>query len=120
MGRFAEFFQSGGVFLYVVSLLGVAGIAAGIAAVVDRRRPVALACIGIGAACLIAGGLGTYLGIEEAKHAVTMVSAEHRAEALTRGISIAMNTTVWAGLLSAPALLGGFIAFFRGPRRPPA
>jgi len=37
---------------------------------------------------------------------------------MSLGISIAMHTTIWAGITAVPSLLAGAVALIRGPKRP--
>jgi hypothetical protein len=117
MATFAEFYRQGGAFMHLVTLLGLAGIVVGVLAIAQRSRSMALACIGVGVGSLFVGAIGTFLGIQAAEHAVETVSAEYKATALSRGMSVAMNTTLWAGIMAVPSLLAGVVALIRGPKR---
>ena len=116
MSNVTDFYQQGGVFMHAVSLLGLAGLAVGVFSVARRSRTMALACLGLGAGCMIVGALGTYLGIEEARRTVETVSAAQRADALSVGIAAAMNLMLWAVLMSALPLVTGLIAVVRSAR----
>ncbi len=116
MSNVTEFYQQGAVFMHAVSLLGLAGLAVGISSFARRSRTMALACLGLGAACMLVGALGTYLGTQEARRAVETVSAAQRADALSAGVAAAMNLMLWAALMSALPLVTGLIAVVRSAR----
>ena len=59
MGEFAEYYQNGGVFMHLVLLGGMAGLAAGLAAAAARKRVLGIVAVLIAAAIV---GVGAVAG----------------------------------------------------------
>ncbi len=120
MSDFPEFYQQGGVFMHLITLLTLASAgllakeALGIRGLVRRvtagKPPPAatedrltLAFI-IGA--LMFGLLGATFGIIETCAALRTVPPEHHTLALMRAIPIALSPLAWSLLLAAPLVIG--------------
>lgn len=123
--EFSQFYQDGGVFMHVVTLLSlVAGIrlvrrAGGIRRTFrdprserarlrwgDPLTPALVACT------VLVGMLGAVLGLSEVQAAISTIPPELHSIAEARGSQIAVYPLTWALMLAIPLTLGhGVLAY---------
>lgn len=120
MSGFGQFYQQGGVFMHLITLLALAGT--GILAVraarlrglvhrVKTAQPAAPRTEGglIGAlalASLMVGLLGTTFGFMELCAAVLTIPPPQQIQAVFRATPMALTTVAWSLMLSVPLVLG--------------
>lgn len=120
MSNFGQFYQQGGVFMHLVTLLSLA--AAGmLAARAVRLRTLAnrvLSAKPVGAAgdlglvtaltvaALLCGVLGATFGLMETAGALQTIDGAMRPDALLRALPIAASPFAWALMLAVPLVLG--------------
>lgn len=128
---FSQFYQDGGVFMHVITLLSLFAGVRLVGRVVGIRRTFRdpseqLARLRRGdsltvaliATIVLVGGLGTALGWTEVHAALQTVPTEMWAMAFSMGAKICAYPLVWALLLAVPLTLGhGVLAHFEGRLR---
>ncbi len=120
MTEFGEFYQQGGVFMHLVTLLSLAaaGILATCAVRLGRRAKRVLAAKpagepqdfglvgGLTLAAVMCGVLGATFGFMEVAGALRTIPAGQHEAALLRALPIAATPFAWALMLGTPLVLG--------------
>jgi len=115
-----QFFAEGGVFMYIVLLFGLAGLAVGVVQLaLARKVDLVPLIVGLVVITIIVGTLGSSVGMIQAFSAVAYADPSQKAAMLAAGISIALNTTTF-GLMMAvlQTLLGAIAATVRRNTKP--
>lgn len=120
MSDFPEFYQQGGVFMHLITLLSLASAgllarsAVGIRGLVHRvtaGKPAPAApddrlTLAFIVGALMFGTLGTTFGFIETCAALRTVPPEHHMMALMRAVPITLTPLAWSLLLAAPLVIG--------------
>ena len=120
MADFAQFYQQGGVFMHLVTLLALAstGLLAaravrlrGLAQRVTARKPPPRPeheglILGLIVAAGLVGTLGATFGFIETFAALRTVPPEHHMLALCRAVPVALTPFAWSLMLVSPLVLG--------------
>ena len=115
LGKFAEFYSSGGIWMHFILLAGLSGIATVVVQYVTlRERWNALyLTLGVFAGLVVFGLLGTVLGLIEAFTAVAAAPPDMKEELIVQALAISLNTCAFSlmflGLLIPPASIAAFI-----------
>lgn len=120
MTNFAQFYQQGGVFMHLITLLALTstGLLAsravrlrGLVRRVTAGKPPPPPeheglILGLMVAAGLAGALGATFGLIETGAALRSVPPEHQVMALSRALPIALSPFAWSLLLVIPLVLG--------------
>jgi hypothetical protein len=92
--------------MWVITLMGVVYYALLVAQFVKvKRSDFTLALLGVLAALVLLGPLGTYVGLHQAGLALESLPAERSATLLGKAIGIAHITSAYAFLLAVPGAI---------------
>lgn len=124
MTEFGRFYQQGGVFMHLVTLLSLAAagilvrraarlrtLARQVTTVATTARPASRPTpegpyTGLVLAVVMVGGLGTAVGVMQACSALLTIPPGQHALALLRALPIALSPLVWSLALGTPLVLG--------------
>ncbi len=119
MANFSEFYQQGGVFMHLVTLLALASSGLLLARAVRMRvlaRRITAGkpppppeheglVLGLVVAAGLAGALGATFGLIETCAALRSIAPEHHMMAVARAVPIALSPLAWSLLLITPLVL---------------
>ena len=103
MGAIAEAFRTGGISMYLLLALALAGsiipLGGLILAAIKKRIPLAVLLL-VPCMALIIGSFGAAIGIAEALEAIQKATPETRMKLLAYGIALTLNTKTFAGIIA--------------------
>jgi hypothetical protein len=124
LGKFAEFYAEGGIWMHFVLLAGLSGIVTVVLQFVKLRAKwnAFHLTLGVFAGLVVFGLLGTVLGLIEAFTAVAAAPPDMKEELIVQALAISLNTCasslMFLGLLIPPASIAAFIRSAPLPYRP--
>lgn len=113
MSDMAYYLRDGGPWMYAIACLGAACVPIALAALIlhaMRIRTMGCIWLGLGASVLLAGSVGTLMGISLAENAVATAMPAERQTMLAMGISISLYTEAFARFTATfglPLIAGG-------------